>query len=181
MRTLLALLYSIPARFRDLLRGPPAAFVVALLLAACSTQTAALVAREAPPAARANACAPAVVAPTAPQLAVAAPAGVEFVTGPAEHLQSVLVLPGGWVNCGTTFVADVGYALGKGLTCLGSNLVPTPTPSMRYVYAPLVAAPNACAQGSACALPARTGCGTPQSDPVKPGGGLEPNIPDVRR
>lgn len=151
---------------------------------AARTETAPLVRVPTAPAAMAG-CAPSARA-VAPgyALAVAEPTGVVSEVGPAEHARAALAIPGGVVECTGVAVGEAISVGGRWLRCVGNSLVPTPTPTVRYVYgAPAsVESPPCC--GRTCGVPPSPPAPTPiPLPPQGPGGGLEPNIPDagVRR
>lgn len=165
---------------------------LALAATACSSQTAPLMRRDVPAVYAPSVCGPAIVAPASVAFALADPTGVEMTTGPVEYARAAISIPGGVVVCASQFVAKVGIAFGEGLQCVGGSLTPTPTPSLRYLYAPpAITLPNACAMNACqppqrvnpCAPTAPTGPTyiPPPPPPVAPPGGLEPNIPDLRR
>lgn len=112
---------------------------VACFGCACAPGVAVAPAQAAPLASPCYAPAAAPCAQAAPQVVLAQPTGATYSVGAAENARAVLGIPGGVVECAGTALGEGVQVIGRFLRCAGNSLVPTPTPTLRYTYAPAVA------------------------------------------
>lgn len=88
------------------------------------------------PAPAASPCAPAMAPAPQVAFAVAQPVGVEFRVGAAEQVRAGLTVPPAVAGCLVTGAYKALMVGIETINCIGNNLIPTPVPTQRFVYAP---------------------------------------------